>query len=82
MSGNPLGVLFTVSFLLAVTGCVMGCAYNYSVLQKRGEDIVPGIQYLHMAKHLGEAFVNRQGDSSYGVGSRGVAETTEGYQAL
>ena len=23
--------------------CVLGCAYNYSVQQKRGEDIVPGI---------------------------------------
>ena len=32
-----------MTFLLVVAFCVMGCAYNYAVQQRRGEDIVPGI---------------------------------------
>jgi len=78
---DSLSVLFTVSFLLVVVGCVMGCAYNYTVQQKRGEDIVPGIEYIHMAKDMAETLMNRHGGQLQGM-SRGVVESTEGYQAL
>mmetsp|Transcript_66846 Transcript_66846/g.139308 ORF Transcript_66846/g.139308 Transcript_66846/m.139308 type:complete len:396 (+) Transcript_66846:152-1339(+) len=78
--GSASSVLFMVTFLLVVAFCVMGCAYNYAVQQKRGEEIVPGIEYIRMVKDMGEALLNRRGGYS-GVSSSHV-ESTEGYQAL
>ncbi len=41
--GGSGGGLFLILCLLGACTCVVGCAYNYAVLQKRGEEIVPGI---------------------------------------
>ena len=42
-TGDSSGGLFLVLCLLGACTCVVGCAYNYAVLHKRGEEIVPGI---------------------------------------
>ena len=45
------------------------------------QDIVPGIEYIHMAKDLADSVMQRHGGSLSGI-SRGVVDSTEGYQAL
>jgi len=55
-----------------------GCAYNYQVLQKRGEDIIPGIQYFHMAREIIKEVIAKQRSTSGGIS----AGATEGYQTL
>ena len=42
-TGDSGGGLLLVLCLLGACTCVVGCAYNYAVLHKRGEEIVPGI---------------------------------------
>ena len=42
-AGGSSGGLFFVLNVLGFCGCIVGCAYNYAVLQKRGEEIIPGI---------------------------------------
>jgi len=79
---DPLSVFFMVSFLLVIAFCVLGCAYNYSVQQKRGEDIVPGIEYIHSAREFVSAIVKNQPSYSYSGTARGAGGETEGYQAL
>jgi hypothetical protein len=71
-----------VLFLLSLAFCVLGCAYNYSVQQKRGEDIVPGIEYIHTAREFLQAVSKNRPSYSYSGGGRGAATETEGYQAL
>ncbi len=46
VAGGSGGGLFFVLNVLGLCGCVVGCAYNYAVLQKRGEEIIPGIGEL------------------------------------
>jgi hypothetical protein len=48
-AGGSGGGLFFVLNLLGLCGCVVGCAYNYAILQKRGEEIIPGIGKLGSA---------------------------------
>ena len=83
---SGLSGFFVVTFLLG--GCVMAGAYNYAVLQKRGEDLVPGIEYIRMAKDIAESVVS-SGGSSLGFSSFGSSytssdggESTVRYQAL
>ena len=42
-AGGSGGGLFFVLNLLGLCGCVVGSAYNYAILQKRGQEIIPGI---------------------------------------
>ncbi|EKX32769.1 hypothetical protein GUITHDRAFT_156235 [Guillardia theta CCMP2712] len=80
---NAFTVFVMVSFLLIVAFCVMGCAYNYSVQQRRGEDIIPGIEYIHMARDLAEALMSRSGGvGGFSSTSRRGGDSTEGYQTL
>jgi hypothetical protein len=45
------------------------------------QDIVPGIEYIRMAKDVADSLMQRHGGSLSGI-SRGVVDSAEGYQAL
>jgi hypothetical protein len=51
-AGGSGGSFFFILNLLGLCGCVVGSAYNYAVLQKRGEEIIPGIGKFTLAAQL------------------------------
>lgn len=78
--GGSGGGLFLILCLLGACTCVVGCAYNYAVLQKRGEEIVPGIEYLRRGRELVEGLMSRR--SGLASSGGGVGSSSEGYQSL
>eukprot|EP00164_Ancoracysta_twista_P003375 GFYU01004507.1.p1 GENE.GFYU01004507.1~~GFYU01004507.1.p1 ORF type:complete len:395 (+),score=120.36 GFYU01004507.1:475-1659(+) len=51
------GVIFAIFFVLIVGGCIAGCAFNYLVLGRRGENVLPFIDTIrYMRDWLHEKF--------------------------
>jgi len=79
-AGGSGGGLFFVLNVLGLCGCIVGCAYNYAILQKRGEEIIPGIEYIRRVREFVEGLLNRR--TGLAATGGGIVSSSEGYQSL